>query len=245
MLTRTWRERWLPKVEVMLGDFNIVEEALDRLPPHLKQTRPVEALQEFKSLFLLNDGWRRTYPGKLAYTHTQGTIHSCLDRIYVSTRLWRYSTEWEIDPPPFQTDHDIVSVRVLNPEEPKIGIGRWAIPQMVTDNEEFISKARELGVALEKDLNANPHMNKQTRYATFKNSIIMLAKNYASKSASILDKRINAKKAELEAKQNNPHIEIDQRRVDNAVLRAEIMELERTHHKRTRKKVALRHKLDL
>ena len=96
----------------MLGDFNLVEDSLDRLPCHMDDPNAVAALGNLKANFDLVDGWRRTNPDKRAYTHqhapnaSQGRI----DRIYISNELLHPATEWQITNSPIETDHWIVTL---------------------------------------------------------------------------------------------------------------------------------------
>ncbi|KIJ32586.1 hypothetical protein M422DRAFT_265610 [Sphaerobolus stellatus SS14] len=57
-LTTRWRKNCLPNLDIVLGYFNIVEDSLDRHPARADPNAAVEALQEFKTLSLLSDGWR-------------------------------------------------------------------------------------------------------------------------------------------------------------------------------------------
>ncbi|KIJ54274.1 hypothetical protein M422DRAFT_241525 [Sphaerobolus stellatus SS14] len=57
-LHRKWQDDGLPMVHLMLGDFNMVEDSIDRLPAHNDPPGPREALAKFKSVFKLTDGWR-------------------------------------------------------------------------------------------------------------------------------------------------------------------------------------------
>ncbi|KIJ38372.1 hypothetical protein M422DRAFT_106346, partial [Sphaerobolus stellatus SS14] len=189
-LTKQWREKNLPKIDILLGDFNLVEDALDRKPPKADSTVAVEALQEFKATSLLIDGWQQTYPTRQFFTWTSGSSESRLDRIYMRKELLKFSTDWKIFPAPFLTDHDIVSCSILNPEQPHIGKGRWAIPPMVIENKEFITNVISKGTALQEALAlpSNERKSLQTMYKGFKSDVIDLAKKYASKTASMLDK---------------------------------------------------------
>lgn len=66
--------RCLPGQEFMLGDFNIVEDALDRLPPPLPKADPpgpASTLFNLKTHLKLKDGWRSENPGTLLYTYAQ------------------------------------------------------------------------------------------------------------------------------------------------------------------------------
>jgi len=48
--------------DVILGDFNIVEDGLDRAPGHPDDRGAVEALRMLKNQLCMADGWRRTNP---------------------------------------------------------------------------------------------------------------------------------------------------------------------------------------
>ena len=55
----------------MVGDFNMVEDSLDRLPSHSDQGGTTEALDNLKQLLGVEDGWRNTYPQTTAFTYLQ------------------------------------------------------------------------------------------------------------------------------------------------------------------------------
>ena len=61
----------LPQPDVILGDFNFVEDPLDRLPAHFDNPTTVVNWQSFKSHLSLTDGWHATFPGTLNYSFTQ------------------------------------------------------------------------------------------------------------------------------------------------------------------------------
>ncbi len=69
----------------MAGDFNMVEDSLDRLPAHSDQENTTDALDNLKQLLGLEDGWRNTFPQKIAFTYLQSNgskSQSRIDRIY-------------------------------------------------------------------------------------------------------------------------------------------------------------------
>lgn len=115
----------VPKPDVLLGDFNLVEEAIDRLP--MKDSTPgaVEALQSLLGKLHLHDGWRITEPSCCDYTFPQrgSTTRSRLDRIYVSQDVLNRSYEWRIESTNIPTDHRLVSVQLTAAEAPYIGKG--------------------------------------------------------------------------------------------------------------------------
>ena len=49
----------LPLPDIMIGDFNIVEDAIDRLPAHEDHEGATQALYDLRSLIGLKDGWRQ------------------------------------------------------------------------------------------------------------------------------------------------------------------------------------------
>ncbi|KAJ7750841.1 hypothetical protein B0H16DRAFT_1887704 [Mycena metata] len=61
-LHRLWMTENLPVPDVMLGDMNIVEDAVDRLPHRTDDADATHALADLKRILELKDGWRMTYP---------------------------------------------------------------------------------------------------------------------------------------------------------------------------------------
>ena len=57
------------KPDLLVGDFNLVEDSLNRLPCHSDDAEAVTALGELKCNLNLVDGWRCTFPDKQGYTH--------------------------------------------------------------------------------------------------------------------------------------------------------------------------------
>lgn len=73
------RNTRIKRPDLMIGDCNMVEEAMDRLPMRSDTAHSVDALDDLKCLLNLEDGWRNTYPDSLKYTFKrttqQGHIH--------------------------------------------------------------------------------------------------------------------------------------------------------------------------
>ncbi len=120
----------LHKPDLMAGDFNNVEDALDRLPVNGGPDKSMNALDELKiSLgLMLADGWRVTYPNLREYTFHRGTgrdaVFSRLDRIYVSTATFDGAREWAICEAGIKTDHSLISVQLTTANAPVVGPGR-------------------------------------------------------------------------------------------------------------------------
>src|SRR6202012_2068840 len=88
----------LPVPDAIGGDFNLVPDAIDRLPHRTDPNMVVAAYLQFTCLMEVKDGWRQNYPDTKAYTHvsTHGTL-SRIDKILVSPTLMKNCRHWEID----------------------------------------------------------------------------------------------------------------------------------------------------
>ncbi|KIJ25054.1 hypothetical protein M422DRAFT_274045 [Sphaerobolus stellatus SS14] len=124
-LLRKWQADGLPTIHMLLGDFNVVEDSIYRLPAHNDLQGPREALANFKSHFGLLDGWRRENPDIIFHTwhQNQRDIHSRIDHIYSNELIYQNSCNWSITPPPILTDHDMVNVSIFKADIPYIGPG--------------------------------------------------------------------------------------------------------------------------
>ena len=93
-------------VDVMMGDFNVVESAIDRLPMREDDTGSVEALRDLCVRKHLKDEWRVRNEQERMYTYRQTATGSmsCIDRIYLSDRVRGGAVEWDVKPPGFSTD---------------------------------------------------------------------------------------------------------------------------------------------
>ena len=221
--------------DVLLGDFNLVEDCLDRLPCHPDDPNAVAALGELKSNLNLVDGWRRTHPDKREYTHqhapnaSQGRI----DRIYVSNNLLRTTTDWGIAPPSIETDHWLVSTRISTPDDPEIGRGRWQIPSYLLDKEEIISDINEIAKKAQNNIEANRYRrtatnNPQTILAKLKEDIVAICRSHAKKIHPTITNKIEKLKKQLAQVHNNDQTTEEDKMLESLVIKTEILELEHT-----------------
>ncbi|EPT04439.1 hypothetical protein FOMPIDRAFT_1091164, partial [Fomitopsis schrenkii] len=90
----------VPRPNIMLGDFNIVEQALDRMPQHEDRRETVEGLRDLLIKLNLHDGWRQMNPAERAFTYHQVATgsQSRIDRIYASKPICRQAREWQTRP---------------------------------------------------------------------------------------------------------------------------------------------------
>ncbi|KAF9780750.1 Endonuclease/exonuclease/phosphatase, partial [Thelephora terrestris] len=204
----TRKPEWKP--DILLGDFNVVEDSLDRLPCHPDNAGAVAALGELKSHLNLIDGWRRTHPDKREYSHTQSsnTSQSRIDRIYITNELLAPATDWKIDPPLIETDHWLVSTNVTTPEAPEIGRGRWQIPTYLLENETVMNDLNTLGRKTLDKIETNKYrrtntVNPQTIYASFKTDLVETCRKHAKVIHPTITNKIAKLKKKLISMNNN------------------------------------------
>ncbi|KAE9382847.1 DNase I-like protein, partial [Gymnopus androsaceus JB14] len=156
-LTDAWLKLNLPVVDMILGDYNVVEEPADRSNNRSDNQAAVEALVNFKSLFRVKDRWRATYPTDRKYTYTHhgpnNTItKSRLDRIYVSEGLQQSCRHWKITDDFIDlTDHNMVSVVINTPGTPYHGRRRYTMNLASLENPKLISEFVKIGHEMAED----------------------------------------------------------------------------------------------
>ncbi|KAH9855561.1 Endonuclease/exonuclease/phosphatase [Lenzites betulinus] len=141
----------LPCPHLMAGDFNNVEDSLDRLP--VSDPDPsTEELDELKvSLgLMMSDGWRSTHPTARGYTFHRGTgeaaVCSRLDRIYCARNLFKFCREWLIVTQGVKTDHCMVSVQVSMANAPTAGKGHPVFPLHLIKDKKLTKAMKAAGL---------------------------------------------------------------------------------------------------
>ena len=130
---------------VMLGDFNSVENALDRYPHREDDGKVKQEWKKIKDKFKLVDGWRMHNPLKKDYTYMQKSTGSMsrIDRIYMNKRTCLYGYNWNHVETGI-SDHNMVTVDVLKEKLPFIGKGVWRMYQDDIDNKIVIKRITKL-----------------------------------------------------------------------------------------------------
>ncbi|KAJ7195932.1 Endonuclease/exonuclease/phosphatase, partial [Mycena pura] len=203
-----WLTTDLPVPDVAGGDFNLVTSQLDRLPHHTDPDAVVAAYLRFVRLLELKDGWRSTNPDTKAYTHTntRGTM-SRIDWLLVSPTLMKNCHNWEIsDFSGSLTDHKMVSVQIFAPGAPYIGKGRWAMPQFLLYDTDFMSYVMEEANKLEDsmDMPRTDANNAQTRHKVFKDNVQDFAKKRAKTAVGATAQKKKDLEREREELLNGP-----------------------------------------
>lgn len=232
------------KPDIMMGDFNITEDAIDRLPCRKDKATPITALENLKGSLGLIDGWRTTYPDTKAYSYEQkGTgSQSRIDRIYVSRKVLETAEDWDSTKTAIETDHKMVTVKITDPALPYLGKGRWPLPLFLVDDKEFMTEATRLGTILQSELNdikenrtnRTDEKNAQTLWTQYKDKLTGLAKARAKVAVPKMQQRINALKSDVKKTHNDKSMDEDQRIQHSAMLEQEIENLETKRHNKAR-----------
>ncbi len=147
-----------PKPHLMAGDFNCVEDTLDRLPVNEGPDQSTVALDDLKINLglMVADGWRITYPSTREYTFHRGTgkdaVFSRLDRIYVTPAVFDNAREWNICEAGVKTDHCLVSVQLTTPNTPVVGPGRPLFPLILIKDRTLAREIKLRGIEAIREL---------------------------------------------------------------------------------------------
>jgi ribonuclease HI/endonuclease/exonuclease/phosphatase family metal-dependent hydrolase len=130
------------KPDIVLGDFNMVEDASDRAPKSLPPKRALNAIFGMKTAYNLVNGWRLAYQNKRSFTfqdrsHEQRTM-ARLDRIYIKSAQAKDYYGWKIGAPAVKTDHNMVLVHYAPASLPELGKGRWTWPSTFARDKELL-----------------------------------------------------------------------------------------------------------
>ena len=222
--------------DIMLGDFNLVEDALDRLPSKQDGENATDALRELRSELNLIDGWRHANPHTKGYTWVRecdGT-QSRIDRIYVREEFLADCKDWEITQPPIPTDHEIVSAKITTPTTPEIGRGRWAIPPRLLKNKYIKGEIQKLGMKLEDKIAARPPRtetnNPQIWLQEFKSKALNIIRTYEKKTQPKIKVKIAKLHEDLNNIRNNHALPIDEIKIASTQIKKEIQTLVKETH---------------
>ena len=129
---------------IMLGDFNAVEDELDRFPHREDDKAVMASWKKIKEKYKLVDGWRDQNPLSKEYTFTQPASGSMsrIDRIYINEQLYPYAHNWSQKTSAKISDHEMVTVDILKKGLPYIGEGLWRMYEDDIKNERTIHKIK-------------------------------------------------------------------------------------------------------
>ncbi|KAI0714819.1 Endonuclease/exonuclease/phosphatase [Earliella scabrosa] len=227
----------LPKPHLIAGDFNTVEDSIDRLPvPNSTASDvSVEALDDLKlSLgLMLVDGWRATHPTSRDYTFHRGSgaaaVFSRLDRIYVTSETFRNAREWKISEAGIKTDHSLVSVELTSVSAPVVGPGRPIFPLQLLKDKPLAKQIKDRGLAALDELHTLDNFGARTD---------------ETNPQTILHKfKIRDCERALKAVKANPNLQDSERRAEAAALTKQIQQLKQRRFKQQQQNARATHRL--
>ncbi|OJT05923.1 LINE-1 reverse transcriptase -like protein [Trametes pubescens] len=210
------------EVDMLLGDFNLVEDGIDRIPVRMDTGRALTALQDLLMGLRMEDGWRVHNPDLKEFTYMQRATgsQSRLDRIYVANSLHQDADEWRIVESGLPTDHKMAIVSLANRRAPFMGRGRWSMPSHLLTDPQMVCTMKELGKKLldaiggcdERTERANP----QVFYNEFKLALVDAARARAKVKIPRLLKRLERLRDDLKTTLNPRENEIGAEMNDEA-----------------------------
>ncbi|KAI6128058.1 Endonuclease/exonuclease/phosphatase, partial [Pisolithus croceorrhizus] len=114
---------------LLVGDFNFVESAIDRLPAHTDEKTITDAFNKIKATLQVTDGWRHQNETERAYTFSKQnpTALAQIDRIYVNVQKTSDYQNWEITENYNISDHQLVITEIIPQTTPIRGPGLWRL----------------------------------------------------------------------------------------------------------------------
>lgn len=158
--------------EILLGNFNLVEDAIDRTPAHKDPETAVRSLRDLREELNVLNTWHNDNPTTRQYTFSNSNhSHSQIDRIYTLPQLAHSLYNWEVKITPIPTDHKLVSVRFAPPRTPYVRSGRWTWLLGLLTDQPLLQSITALGMELQHSLKtseAQPETTTQKKWANFK-----------------------------------------------------------------------------
>ena len=256
-LEKEWSDNNLPQPDILLGDFNLVEETIDRMPVRSKDNHiALSNLATLKETLNLIDGWRQQYPNKLSFTYVQPIKNgeripsrSRIDRIYVTESVLKHSFDWSIEETAIKTDHKMVVMTFSDPGNPFIGQGRWTIALTALKHKKLLLEVAEIGnkhLRRAEDLKEDersPTLNAQTILAEFKKESTRHIRDYVRTAIPKLKKTIDKCKSQLDDVLNIEELSEEERINTASAIEVRIKELETLVHMTARDNLAAKHAL--
>ncbi|KZT29847.1 DNase I-like protein, partial [Neolentinus lepideus HHB14362 ss-1] len=245
------------KPDVLAGDFNMVEDAIDRLPARNDSVVTCEALADLKQVLRVRDGWRTIFPDTKGFTYLQSggmngaaPSQSWLDRIYVTNKYLKIAREWRITAVGIpHADHKMVSVELTDEDAPTLGKGRRILHHAVLEDKMFLTEATKIGLAAQVELAAlapgrSDEANPQKIWHKCKLDILKLGFSREKTLVPRLQQQINALGKEVERINGDDNIPESERTLKSAAAEKQLARLEQRRHARVREAVRVRDRVD-
>ena len=222
--------------DLLLGDFNITEDPIDRAPAHADHDIAIQCLRDLRLKHNLHDVWRQENPSTRLFTYasTNGAL-SRLDRIYARTPIAKSLYSWDHCHTSIPSDHVMTLVRFAPSKLPFVGKGRWTWPLGILSNKNLLMEITDLGINLQQALECpatHPAHTPQLLWESFKSDITTLAKQTTRTHLPKMQHRINALHNDIHLSKQDPQLDNNpDAHSHTAVLIAELQHLERKHYK--------------
>jgi len=243
------------KPDLMAGDFNMVEDPLDRLPSHSDQEDTTEALDNLKQLLGLEDGWRNTFPQRKSFTYLQSNgcgSQSRIDRIYSRPHITATAREWKMTTTGMpHADHRMVSVQIVDENAPQTSSGRWSFPAHLTKDGPLLKYIEERGREAQLEINENEshnyrneYSNPQTIYSKFKKDVLDMARKRKRAIIPKLIQEIRKCEYDLETINNDTDVTPEEKIVESEILTQKLSRLKRKQHLKVRSSIAVKNRIE-
>jgi len=226
--------------DIIMGDFNLVEDAINRLPSKQDDTQATESLRDIKLRYNLIDRWRKANPEEKAYTWSRDSdgTQSRIDRIYINEEFFDDCSGWKISPSPIPSDHDLISASIATPSSPTVGRGRWAIPTRLFKKKHIKEELQKLGSELQRKMeNAQlrtEQVNPQTLLREFKTKARETLRKHEKINQPQIQNRIRKLTETLRQTINNKNLPTDEIKLTSTHIKKEIKMLLKETHQRNR-----------
>ena len=239
----------LPLPDFVLGDFNVTEDSIDRVPAHADNHRAIEALREVRREWNIQDTWRHINPTQRCFTYHANAngsqVQSRLDRIYTSQAAAQHVFDWQMKPSSVPTDHWLVKVKYAPRDAPYIGNGRWTWPLYLLERDALMEKVEERGKQFLENVERLQHenidratANPQTLWLNCKEDFVKIAKKEMKNTYHKLNSRVQAIEKDLQAILASPDLDANEDSRSNAAfLKNELEHLEKIKAKNQRSKM--------
>ncbi|KAJ7107526.1 Endonuclease/exonuclease/phosphatase, partial [Mycena epipterygia] len=246
----------VPSPDIMAGDTNIVEEAIDRLPAHTDSEAATTQLDLLLTKLRMVDGWRKTYPTTCAYTYSQqrqdGTgSHSRIDRVYIRRDKYVEAYDWQMKTVGVPTDHRMVSVRIVQGAAPTTGPGRWVWPTHINGDKILVKfihdRGTEILAAVERAANwpiRDAENDIQILWARFQADIRAKARERAKILVPKADREIDTLEKDMKAALNDPNLSEEEVLLSAAVFTEKLAKIHIAKHEKSRISAQIRNRLE-
>lgn len=236
--------------EIMLGDLNLVEDSIDRIPAHPDNTAATTELQTLRDKIKVIDGWRHTHPDEKDFSFQADATgsQSRIDRIYVSRAVYETAFDWGISDTAIRTDHRLTTVRIAKPNTPESGPGRWAMPAIVIQDKRFLDAAVARGIKLEREIDSlelrSETINAQTLFKQFKVNMKNLGRTAAKRLIPKIKLQIESLQKDRREALNGLDVSMEDAKHTAGLIGERIREIEHSRHEKARMTVKIRDRLE-